>query len=462
LKLLLPALAAQRLAALRASRPQERQTLPPLAEWVTRIPVLAAKSYVQPLHLKPLLDALEAIQRGESVRLVCHTPPRGGKTETLLAAVSWWLAAHPSWEVAYCSYNATQARSKAIKARDWAKAMGINVVRDTVVEWRTPEGGGCIARGVGEGITGQGVDIAIVDDPVKDRQEAESALKRQRALDWFNEALFTRRNPGARPQSIIVNMARWHPDDLAGTLVKQGWRYVCLPAIDDAGRSFWPELWPVPKLEEVRAQLGPYSFESLYQGRPRPRGGAVFGDPWVYETAPTSYRVGMGLDLAYSKKTSSDWSVLVVMALHEGHFYVLDVVRSQARAPEFAEVVKRYRTRYPGARMRWYGAGTEMGVADFLRPSLPFLEFLPATADKFMRAQKYAAAWNAGKVLLPEQSEAHPVTWLDRFVDEHVNFTGVADAHDDIVDAAVAAFDVLSTVRENRPAEDESVAPRRM
>jgi predicted phage terminase large subunit-like protein len=103
-----------------------------------------------------------------------------------------------------------------------------------------------------------------------------------------------------------------------------------------------------------------------------------------------------------------------------------------------------------------------MGVADFLRPSLPFLEFLPATADKFMRAQKYAAAWNAGKVLLPEQSEAHPVTWLDRFVDEHVNFTGVADAHDDIVDAAVAAFDVLSTVRENRPAEDESVAPRRM
>lgn len=449
--------------ALRASKPQVEKALPSLAEWVTRIPALAAKGYIQPLHLKPLLDELEKIQRGEQVRIVCHTPPRGGKTETLLSAVSWWLARHPDWEVAYCSYNANQARSKAVRARDWAKGMGVDVARDTVIEWRTPQGGGCIARGVGEGITGQGVDVAIVDDPVKDRQDAESELRRQRTLDWFNEALFTRGNPGKRPRSIIVNMARWHPDDLAGTLVKQGWKYIKLPALSDAGVSFWPEMWPVEKLEEIRAQLGPYSFTSLYQGDPRPRGGSVFGDPWVYEKRPTSYRAGMGLDLAYSKKTSSDWSVLVVMALFEGHFYVLDVVRSQARAPEFTEVVKRYRQRYPGARMRWYGSGTELGVADFMRPSLPWLEMLPASADKFIRAQKYAAAWNAGKVLLPEQPDDGPrIEWLDRFVDEHVNFTGVADAHDDIVDAAVAAYDVLAAVRENGHEPSEPVAPRRM
>lgn len=407
---------------------------------------------MRPLHLGPLLAELEKIQRGEQVRIVCHTPPRGGKTETLLSAVSWWLAAHPDWEIAYCSYNATQARSKAVHARNWAKSMGVPVARDTVIEWRTPQGGGCIARGVGEGITGQGVDVAIVDDPVKDRQEAESALKRQRALDWFNEALFTRGNPSSvarpKPRSIIVNMARWHPDDLAGTLVKQGWKYIKLPALDENDSSFWPEMWPVEKLKEIRTQLGAYSFASLYQGAPRPRGGAVFGDPWVFTEWPKHFKVGIGLDLAYSKKTASDWSVCVVMAKQAGYYYLLDVIRTQQRAPEFTAVVKQVRSKHPGARVRWYGSGIETeGIGSFMRPSLPWLEALPASADKFIRAQPFAAAWNAGKVLLPEDSEKHP--WVTKVVEELVNFTGVNDLNDDIVDAAVAAYDVLATVGDN-------------
>ena len=454
------------------------------------MPTLRGKGYIAPWHLKPLLDELEKIMRGEQVRIVCHTPPRGAKSETLLASIGWFLSVHPDWEMAYCSYNATQARSRADRGRIYAKDMGIELARDATIEWRTPQGGGCIARGVGEGITGQGVDVAIVDDPVKDRAEAESQLKRDRAWDWFNEALYTRGNPNLKtrpkPRSIIVNMARWHPDDLAGRLIKQGWKYIKLPALtempDGTKQSFWPEGWPVESLEETQRQLGPYAFASLYQGDPRPRGGAVFGDPWVYETKPAALRIGMGLDLAYSKKTSSDWSVLVVMGRADWKdehnqprhaFYVLDVVRTQQRAPEFTEVVKRYRNRYPGARVRWYGSGIETeGVASFMRPGLPYLEALQATADKFIRAQKYAAAWNQGLVLLPEQQERdargvaigdkEPVPWLDQFIDEHVNFTGVADAHDDVVDAAVAAFDVLNVPRETRPEKEEPLAPRRM
>jgi phage terminase large subunit-like protein len=444
-------------------------SLPPLAEYLTRIPQLAAKGYVQPLHLRPLLDELERIQRGEEVRVVCHTPPRGAKSETLLAAIPWWLQRHPDWEIAYTSYNATQARSKAERSRQWAKSMGVSVQKDTVVEWRNAEGGGCIARGVGEGLTGQGVDVAIVDDPIKDRQEAESSLKRQRTLDWFNEVLFTRGNPSSatkpRPRSIIVNMARWHPDDLAGTLVKQGWKYICLPALHpDTGASYWPEMWPEAKLQEIQAQLGPYSFASLYQGNPRPRGGAVFGDPWVYSKLPERFVRGIGLDLAYSKRTSADWSVLVVMAKAAGVYYVLDVVLSQSRAPEFTAVAKAYRQRYPGTRMRWYGSGIETeGVASFMRPSLPWLEALPASADKFIRAQNYAAAWNRGEVLLPEVPEGTDAPeWLERFVTEHVNFTGVNDLHDDIVDASVAAYDVLATMTDAVETKQEFRAPRRM
>ena len=420
---------------------------------------------MQPLHLQPLLDELEKIQRGELVRVVCHTPPRGGKTETLLAAISWWLSAHPSWEIAYCAYNATQARSKAEKARDWAKLMGVEVTRDTVIEWRTPQGGGCIARGVSEGITGQGVDVAIVDDPVKDRAEAESSLKRQRALDWFNEALYTRKNPNLlggearhkKPQSIIVNMARWHPDDLAGSLVAQGWKYICLKAIDEVEvegvptkRSFWTAAWSVESLEETRTQIGDFSFEALYQGQPRKRGDQVFNDVYTYEKLPNIFRTAGGIDSAYSKKTTADRSALVVMHERDGKYYISRGRAVRVTAPKFKKRLRAVHEERPTMTWRWYAATSELGAGQFIEDGgesgdegIPLSSHV-AREDKFTRAIPFAAAWNRGDVFVP----AHPEDddegeWLTEFLAEMASFTGVNDKRDDLVDAAVAAFDEL-------------------
>src|SRR5688500_16480869 len=152
----------------------------------------------------------------------------------------------------------------------------------------------------------------------------------------------TRVEPGG---SVFVCQTRWHPDDLSGVLIKRGWPYVKLPALDEAGTALWPERWPADALQKRREEVGPYVWASLYQGEPRPRGGAVFGDAWGYEKLPAQgYRVGIGLDLAFTKKTASDYSVLVVMLHHAGFFYVVDVVRAQTRAPDFTEVVRNYRT----------------------------------------------------------------------------------------------------------------------
>lgn len=448
-------------------RVSQKQRIPSIAEWLTRIPVLKSKGYVQPLHLKPLLDELEKIQRGEQVRVVCHTPPRGGKTETLLSAISWWLSAHPSWEIAYCSYNATQARSKAEKARDWAKAMGVEVTRDTIIEWRTPQGGGCIARGVGEGITGQGVDVAIVDDPVKDRSEAESSTKRQRALDWFNEALFTRKNPnliGAsaahkKPQSIIVNMARWHPDDLAGSLVAQGWKYIKLPALeelpDGSSRSFWPAAWPVSDLKETREQIGDFSFEALYQGNPRKRGDQVFNDVHTYEELPKTFRTAGGIDSAYSVKKTADRSALVVMHAHEGRYYISRARAVREAAPKFKKRLRAAHELRPMMTWRWYAAGVELGAGQFIadggesgREGIP-LTIRTAKEDKFSRAIDFAAAWNRGAVFVPAYPEDdEDGEWLSEFLAEMASFTGVNDKRDDLVDAVVAAFDELAEPRD--------------
>lgn len=419
------------------------QPLPGLTQWIPQL----SPELVAPTHLAPLLECLEAIQRGETVRVVCHTPPRGGKTVSLLHAISWWLHAHPSWRVAYCSYNASQARSMARHGMELARQSGI-FRGGGVTEWRTARGGGCIARGVGEGITGQGADIAIVDDPHKDRVDVESALRRDRVWDWFRECLYTRGNPSvsrARPRSIIVNMARWHPDDLAGRLIKLGWRYICLPAINDNEESFWPQGWSLEQLREIRETLGPYSWTSLYQGAPRPRGGSVFDTPHVWTELPRVFRVARGLDLSYTASTSSDFSVLATALEYRGLYYLVDLIRKQERAPAFQARIKRHIAhRWPQTPIWMYASGTETGVIDLMaagKDGLRQLVSQPATKDKFLRAQFYAAAWNAGRVLVPEDSDAFP--WVDEFVSEHLNFTGLEDVHDDQVDAGAAMFDSL-------------------
>lgn len=417
-----------------------------MRESLTQYLLRVSPQYVNPTHLAPLVTELEKINRGEEVLLVCSSPPRGAKTETLLHSLSWLLTEHPDWELGYTSYNATQARSKSAKGLTIAGRAALPLVSKAVTNWRTEEGGGVIARGVGEGVTGQGLDVTVVDDPHKDRAEVESELKRNRVWDWFNEALYTRRNPSSlkhpRPRSIIVNMARWHPDDLAGRLIKMGWKHINIPAISDDGRSFWPELWPLKELQAIRKQLGEYSFTSLYQGAPRPRGGTVFGDPWTWSELPKTFQSGMGLDLSYSKKTHADYSVIVVMLRDTNGFcYVVDVKRVQTRAPEFMDIVQQHKARYPHARARWYAYGPEIGIADFIDKKLNWLETISVPQDKFIRAQPVAAAWNASKVFVPEDSEKYP--WVTQFLDEVLNFTGVADVHDDQVDALAAAYDLL-------------------
>lgn len=427
------------------------KVVPDLLQYVTE----RSPTYSAPVHLEPLIAVLRDINRGVQRNVVVHTPPRHGKTETLLHSIPWLLEQHPAWTVGYASYSEQIALSKSMVARDLALDAGIQLRKDSLSEWRTFERGGALARGIGGGLTGMGLNVGIVDDPVKDRLQAESEVYRARVWDWFTDVFFTRIEPGG---SCIVNMARWHPDDLAGRLVRErGWEYICLAAIDEdafargerADPALWPERWPVSELQKKR--LNEYTWESLFQGRPRPRGTSVFSDPYVFESLdPTKpRRYAIGIDLSYSARSSSDWSVIVVMAECQGYYYVLHVERHQCRAPIFRQHLDRVRAEYDYPPVRWYASGTEQGVADMMNAwdgkdlDLPLgpgdgVTALPARGDKFVRALGVSAAWNAHKVLLQDGAE-----WLQDFVDELALFTGVADGQDDQVDALAAAFDEL-------------------
>jgi len=402
----------------------------------------------------PLVRLFERIASGERVRACVSAPPRHGKTELEMHGAAWLMRQRPEWQFALIGYAATFAEKKSRKTRQLAVKAGVPMAADAASrrDWRTGvEDGGMWATSVGGQVTGEGFHVMLVDDPTKGRIEAESAVKREHVNEWFDDDAYTRLEPNG---SCIVTQTRWHTNDLSGHLLESGaWEHVCLPAIAETdepdgrriGEPLWPERWSLESLEETRDHLGGetgYGWVSLYQGRPNPRGGAVFhGDVHVAERPTHDVRFAIGFDLAYTAKRRADWSVAVVMAMVGKTAYVIDVVRKQCEVPEFETELVRLAIDYPSASVASYVSAQEAGIVALLakNPVLSRAEALPARAEKFIRAQATAAAWNAGRIMLPSGR----VPWAADFVHEVKSFTGADGGRDDQVDAMVAAFDVL-------------------
>ena len=372
----------------------------------------------------------------------------------MLHAIAWWLRRSPADTLAYVSYAATQAESKSLLARSYTRASGVALSRerDSLAEWRTLQRGGCLATGIGGPLTGQGCKVAFVDDPVKNREEAESALIRQRTWDWFTSTLWTRIEPGG---SCIVLHTRWHEDDLIGRLSRGDmagvpWEIVNLPAItldaDGTERALWPERWPVSELRHKRA-ANEYDWASLYQGAPRPRGGAVFRTPARYQAPELDgARIVLAVDPAGSESTRADWTVAVALAV-TGHGEqmradVLEAERFRAEAGEAARRLLAFQRRRGGGALYLEASRDGKSIAKALRAIAPelVLHELAPRGDKFVRAQPLATAWNEGRVRVPVTA-----AWLPEYLDVFGRFTGVSDAHDDDVDATAHAWNAAIT-----------------
>ena len=385
-----------------------------------------------------MVEALEACLHTPQ-RILLSVPPQHGKTELVKHALVWLMMRDPRLRHAYASYESKRAWRINNQIRDLAERAGF-VVSGGQEHWSNAQGGAVMAAGINGPLTGEPVDgVLLVDDPHKGRKDAESSLKRSDVRDWYNSTAEPRVHPRA---SVVVLHTRWHPDDLIGQLAKEeDFSLINIPAVDTEGNALWEAHRPLDWLDKKRRVIGEYDWAALYMGQPRPRGGAVFGEPAYYrDLPPDSFTSGHGCDLAYTAKTHADFSVCVTMLRHGDMYYVRDVVRRQVDAPGFALSLKTQLSKYPG-RMLWHCSGTEKGAAQFIRKSLGArFQTKNAGSDKFVRSQLVAAAWNDGRVLLPESAP-----WLDAFISEVCQFTGVADLHDDQVDAMASAFDVLQT-----------------
>lgn len=407
-----------------------------------------------PRHLRPVIAQLEAARRPDRKIRVCFSmPPRHAKTTLIQHAIPWWLSRYPQETCAYASYSDRQAWSKSRVMRTLADFAGVRLADDqqNVAEWRTTTGGGLLSVGAGSGLTGQGVSgLMVVDDPFKNPEDANSQIIRDKVGEWFDGVIMTRIEGAA----VFVLHTRWHADDLIGRLAKRaGWLVINLPALaeenDPLGRAPGELLWPeradlAMQIEEARA-TNAYIFAALYQGRPRPRGGAVFGEPRYYDPATTNLdgcRFVLAADPAASEKTSADYSAAVVLAIKgtgkDAIAYVRHVYRKQVAIPRLVDDLLSLQRTFGNTVINIEAVGGFKAVPQMLRAvnkNLRVKEIVPL-GDKFLRAQPAASAWNSGRILVPSDSPP----WLADFLQEVGAFTGVHDAYDDQVDALSHAW----------------------
>jgi predicted phage terminase large subunit-like protein len=433
----MPTLVRNRLERLNAANP-ERLTDASLYELVPRL----NPGFVAPLHMAPIVEAIEASLR-EKIRVVISAPPQHGKSVMLkVALIQRLLRSGPRYS-AYCAYNTDRAEDVSLEAQWLADAAGI-AWSGNRRKWGVERGPSILWTGIGGGLTGSPVnDLLVIDDPIKDREEARSRVYRDRAWNWLTSVAFTRLHPGT---SVLQVATRWHEDDVAGRLIRAGWDNINLPAVNDEGEALWPEQRPISFLEEQRREIGERDFAALYQGKPRPDGEVLFKEPHYYDSLPDARTFAHGCDLAYTAKTSADYSAIVTLLRDGNLYYVVDVRRAQCDAPTFCRVLQQQAEIYPG-RMVWHGAGPEKGSAQFILSRVPHFEFRAATVDKLIRATPVSNAWNEGRVLLPSESARKTMrgngAWVGPFLAELTGFTGQNDPHDDQVDALASAFSAL-------------------
>ena len=409
----------------------------PLLDFVTR----TTKHFERPEHLAKLAELLDR-SRTEEVRAVVSVPPQHGKSQLLLHHLVRLVATRPRLQSAYVGYGIEFARDQAALAEIIEREASPRVPfqRQTTSAWSTGAGGGIYWTGIGGPLTGRKVDgILAVDDPYKNRLEAESPLHQRRVMDWWHAVALPRVNPGA---SIIVIQARWTDTDLAGQLIADGgWEVVELPAILEDGTPLWPSQRPLEFLREIEEKIGPYDWSSLYLGRPRPRGDRLMRGVYTYTSSelPEVPTVA-GIDLAYTTSARNDRSVAVEAQIDDGVIYLVGAVLGHFEVEPFADRLTGLRAEQflfePGPSEQTLVRLLNDHLARADSPSR-IVATQPRTVDKFTASQPLLTLWNAGRVRLPDPDSEHHGPWVEEIIRECLAFTGTGAGPDDVVDALI-------------------------
>jgi predicted phage terminase large subunit-like protein len=326
--------------------------------------------------------------------------------------------------------------------------------------------GAMMTAGVGGAVTGKGADILIVDDPIKNAEEARSTTIREKIWDWWGSTFYTRGEPNC---GYLVIQTRWNEDDLTGRLLAlakedgMAWEHVNLPAIAEEdehieldggltydrkrGEALWPERYPLPVLADRKSKLGSYWFAALFQQRPAPEEGDRFKRQWFrywsYIANETVYQLGTDkkvpvdacwtfgtMDLAASEKSTADYTVIGIWAVTpDNDLLLLDIIRAQVSAAEHDALIESVFAQHALSFLGIESVQYQLSLVQRMtRKGYPIRK-LKADRDKVSRSLVASARYEIGAMYHKANA-----TWLDTYEDELLHFPNAK--HDDQVDAA--------------------------
>lgn len=427
------------------------------------------------------------VAAGKSPRLMLFMPPRHGKSEICSRNFpAWHLGNYPDHQIIATSYSAPLAYDFSRKVQEIVEDADFELLFETrlkadarsIEAWQTSADGMYVAAGVGGPVTGRGAHVALIDDPLKNREEADSPSHRQLIKDWYTSTLYTRLMPGG---GILIIQTRWHDDDLSGWLIsimqeaeKQAaeegawpddadkWEIVSYPAIakhDEKhrkqGEALHPERYPLSALLKIKRSVQG-DWEPLYQQNPIPDEGAFFTTDMIryYDgAAPAGISIIAAGDLAISKADYANHTVFIAAGVDEkDDLYVLDARRGRWDSDEIInELISLYRQWRPQL-IGLEQTHVEKAIGPFLEKrireeklwSMAIESLPPGKRDKSLRAQPIRGRMKQGKVFFPKNAP-----WMEWLLRELLRFPG--SAQDDGVDTMAWLGQMLNMVQYTPP-----------
>lgn len=421
-------------------------------------------------HLLFLRKAQECIEKRNG-RLMVFCPPGSAKSSYLsVVTPSWCMAKWPGYRVIIASYASDIAEKHSRRARSlcrqeahvsiWPDQPELKNDQRSVREWALSNGSEFMSAGIQAGITGNRADLLIIDDPVKNREDADSETIQKKTAEEFRDSANSRLKPGA---SVILIQTRWNENDLAGSLLPEDykgesgpvlcrdglvWEIINLPAecerTDDPlgrqlGEFLWPEWfdadhWNMRKNDPQ----GQRTWASLYQQRPTAGDGIEFKREWFkwYDEGelPAQLTLYAASDYAV-KQDKGDFTEHSVWGIDPvGDLWAIDWWYGQKTTDitiaQFVMMVKKHKR-----IMKWWHEGGPIGEAitpamnKALREAKTYvvLEPMPSIQNKAVKLASFQARAATGTVHLPKHRP-----WAQRAVDQLCAFP--AGRYDDAAD----------------------------
>ena len=424
-------------------------------------------------HHLLLIDALEAVERGDIQNLAVFMPPGSAKSTYSSVLFAAWLMQRQTGNVLAASHTTELAEKWGRRVRNLIAehrlVLGIDLAADSQAagRWALTNGAEYYAAGVGTGIAGFRAKYGLIDDPIRSRQDADSELIRDRIWEWYINDFRTRLVPGARK---VLIQTRWHEDDLAGrALNHEPWHVVSLPAIADSnddllGREVGEPLWADGdygyggQLLDLQKTTPARTWSALYQQRPAPEEGDYFKAEWLkpYDKAPdrNTMRVYGGSDYAVTAD-GGDFTVHAVVGITDGKMYLLDLWRKQASSEVWIEAFCDLVIKHKPIGWAEEQGQIRAGIGPFLdkrsreRRAFVARDQFPTRGDKAVRAQSIRGRMALSGLYVPASAG-----WYPELRSELLSFP--AGKHDDQVDALGLVgqlLDKMSSGTKQRPDE---------